>query len=160
LMQQDIPRALALADETALPVLSDYIHWYAARLSDAGRRQVAQRLAEAQGGELERLVALYELGLRGMRGLEQPEAWAVVGPALYDSDDERIRQSARSVGAAFADRELFRRMRVVLADETAAERSRRQALTILERDTAAENLPLFLELLDHEALRPQTLPLL
>jgi putative membrane-bound dehydrogenase-like protein len=160
LVETDIPRALALADETAIPALSDYIHWYAARVSDEGRQAVARRLAEADGAEVARLLTLFELGVRGMRGLTQPEDWAAIGPQLYDAPDARSRNAAQSIGAAFGDRKLFTRMRGVLGDENADTAARKHALAILERDSSLENLPVFLDLLDDAGLRQQVLPLL
>ncbi len=160
LMPEDLPRAMKLADETQLPALRDYVAWYATKLSPEGRDIVARRLTQAKPDELLRLLSLFELGVRGMRGLPEPAGWNDVSAHLYDSKDAAIRRAAESLGAAFGDEALYDRMRSVLADDAANTAARQHALSILASDPSPKNLPLYLTLLNSARLAPQVIPLL
>src|SRR5262249_44991830 len=100
LMESDLNAALDLADKTRINTLRDYVHWYAAKLSAEGRDAIARRMASATPEEQLRLLSLFELGVRGMRGLSAPAAWASVAPLLYDSPEATTRRVAESLGAA------------------------------------------------------------
>jgi putative heme-binding domain-containing protein len=160
LMPQHLGRAFALAEATQVPVLSDYIQWYAAKLSHEGRDEIIKRLTIAESDEQFRLLSLLELGVRGMRGLPQPKGWSDIATRLYGSSDVRTQRAAESFGAAFGDVVLFGRMRDSLADQTSNLNAKRHAVSILARDPSPENLRLFLALLNTRELVPQVLPLL
>jgi putative membrane-bound dehydrogenase-like protein len=160
LMHNDLDRALAVAGSTQLPVLRDYVHWYAAKLSDKGRDAVTHELANAAPTDQVRLLSLFELGVRGMRGLPSPQGWAALAPQLYDSPDAGTRRAAESLGAAFGDEALYQRMRMQLADDKAALPAKQHALSVLASDSSPENLPYFLKLVDNKPLTTQVLPLL
>lgn len=160
LMPNNFDHALALAETTQIPALRDYIPWYAARVSDVGRVHLVEQLASAQPDGQNRLLSLLGLGVLGTRGLVAPDGWTDVSPRLYDSSDVRTKRIAESLGAAFGDTQLFDRMRDSLADSTSNLQAQQHAVSILAYDTAEQNLPLFLKLLDETALVPQLLPLL
>ncbi len=156
----DMSRALGLAEVTPIPILRDFIFWYAAKRSEAGRDVLAAKLFSASEQDRLHFLELLELAVRGMRGLHAPEGWLEHAPQLYDSADASIRKASESLGSAFDDRILFERMRNVLADRNANDPSRRHALKILERDQHEENLALLLDLLDNQALAKQVIPML
>lgn len=160
LVPHDLPRAMKLAEETRLPALRDYVSWYATKLSLEGRDLIASRLAQAAPDELLRLLSLFELGVRGMRGLPEPSGWSEVSARLYDSQDAAIRRAAESLGAAFGDEALYDRMRQVLADDVSNTAAQKDALLILASDASPKNLPLYLQLLDSTSLAPKVIPLL
>lgn len=160
LMPNDLNRALKLSDKTALPVMRDYIHWYAAKLSNQGRDAITQRLADADQAERFRLISLLEMGIRGMRGLPEPSGWSEVSASLYDSPQLPTRRTAEILGAAFGDTTLFARMRTVLAEASSDINMKRHALTILANDSSPENLPLFIRQINTKELTLQVLPLL
>jgi len=141
-------------------MLRDYVDWYAARLSPAGREAVAQKLARAEADEQLRLLSLLELAVRGMRGLPKPGEWDATAARLYDSPDRRTRRAAESLGAAFGDDVLFARMRKALADSAADRDTRQHALSILAHDSSPANLSHYLKLLDDAALAARIVPLL
>lgn len=159
LMEADLDRAMKLADATRVPVLRDFVEWYAAKISDQGRETVAERLVHAAPEEQHRLLSLFELGVRGMRGLQAPGSWSLVSARLYDSADEKTRRAAQSVGAAFGDQRLYDRMRAVIADADTSIEEKRHAISILTTDPSPVNLPYFLALLDSEPLHAQAIPL-
>ncbi|QDV22515.1 PVC-type heme-binding CxxCH protein [Aureliella helgolandensis] len=136
-MADNLPRAIALADSTKIPVLKNYILWYAPQLSAAGRDAVAERLASSRGNERVQLLSLFSVGLQGMRGLQQPAAWTAIANALYDSKDASTRQAAQNLGATFGDEALFDQMRITLAAEDSTTESKAHALSILASDLPA-----------------------
>lgn len=160
LMETNLEPALRLADSTAVPSLRDQILWYAAKLSKAGRDAVVARLSGAKSDEQAHLLSLMELGVRGMRGLEEPAGWSALSERLYDSSDPQARRAAESLGAAFGDKALYARMRKLLSDESASVRAKQQALSILASDSSPENLALYLKLLDVPSLTWTIVPLL
>jgi putative heme-binding domain-containing protein len=160
LMPDDIDRAYALAEATEVPILRDYVWWYAAKLSPEGRDRIAARLADAEPVERIRLLSLLELSLRGMRGIPQPRNWARIAARLYESPDIRIKQAAESLGAVFGDPMLYQRMRETLGESKSSGAALRHALVVLKNDSSAKNLPLFLSLLDVNDLVPHLIPLL
>jgi putative heme-binding domain-containing protein len=160
LLPNDLPRAMKLGDETRLLALRDYVPWYATQLSPEGRNLIASRLASAEPDELLRLLSLFELSVRGMRGLPEPTGWSDISVRLYDSKDAAIRRAAESLGAAFGDEALYDRMRSVLAKDAANPAAGQHALSILASDASPENLPLFLKLIDSARLAPKVIPLL
>ena len=160
LMERDLKRATALAETTTIPVLRDYVDWYAARLSDDGRSRVAGRLAVATDEERLRLLSLFALGVAGMRGIAEPDGWSAVAADLYASSDPDVRRAAESLGAAFADETLFDRMRERLTDDAATAEAKLRALSTLAGDASIENLPIYVRLLDVDTFARRVLPLL
>ncbi len=159
-MPDHLERALNLSEKTELPVLKDYIEWYATKISRQGRDAISMRLVYAKPREQFRLLSLFELGVRGMRGLPEPVGWSEVAESLYDSPDISTRRAAESLGAAFGDTALFARMRKILAADSSDINLKRHALSILAADSSFENLPYFIKQLETKELVRQTLPLL
>ncbi len=147
-IRDDLPRGLDLADKTKIPALRDSILWYAPQLSPEGRDAIARRLAAADGSQRSRLLSLFSAALQGMRGLEQPAAWAALAPSLYDADAPGTRRASEDLGAAFGDDALFDRMRKRLADAAATPEAKRHALAIISHDASPVNVPLLLASLD------------
>ena len=160
LMEQDLDRTLRLADRAAIDSIRDQIHWYASKLSGEGRDRVMALLAKAEPEQQTRLLSLVELGIRGMRGLPEPAGWSKMSARLYDSADPQTRRAAESLGAAFGDQALYRRMRALLSDESETVRAKQHALSILANDSSPENLSPYLKLLDVPALAGRIVPLL
>ncbi|MCP4888994.1 MAG: DUF1080 domain-containing protein [Planctomycetaceae bacterium] len=152
LMPGNLDRAFKLAKKTQVPVLADYVLWYAAKLSPEGRDRIVSGFAEIEPEEQLRLLSLLELAVRGMRGLTQPRNWAEVSSRLYESSDVKTRRAAEMLGAAFGDEVLYQRMRDLLTSQTSDLAAKRHALSILTNDSSSKNLPVFLALLDEVEL--------
>ncbi|MGE3780588.1 MAG: PVC-type heme-binding CxxCH protein, partial [Pirellulaceae bacterium] len=159
LMQDDVPRAMKLGDTQCLPVIRDYLDWYAAKISAQGRADLTDRLAVAEGSELRRLLSLFELAVRGMRNLEPPPAWSTAAERLYELPAPDLRRASATIGAAFSDERLFQRQRALVADSAAPLPDRQFALSLLAYDPSSQNLPIYLQLLD-SPLAPSVVPLL
>ncbi|MCA9063961.1 MAG: DUF1080 domain-containing protein [Planctomycetaceae bacterium] len=160
LMNQDLDRAIRLADETPVLTLRDNIQWYAARQSAAGRETIAARLRMADGDEQRRLLSVLSLAVRDQRGLQAPADWLAISASLYDSTHGTTSALATSIGAAFGDAALYDRMRAVVADDTTPANAKKQAIAVLSSDPSPMNLPLYLKRLDEGELVGQLIPLL
>ena len=156
----DQDQLLRLADQTQVPILRDFLMWYAAKRSQEGRDVLARIVFSASEQERLHYLELFELAVRGMRGLDAPEGWSDHAAKFYDASDASTRQASESLGAAFGDASLFDRMRSVLVSADVNDAARHRALAILESDRAAENLSLLLKLLDNESLVRQVIPML
>ncbi|MCA9150322.1 MAG: DUF1080 domain-containing protein, partial [Planctomycetales bacterium] len=136
--------ALELAERTTIPAISDQILWYLAKISPAGRDHLSGQLDIDDVDQQLRYLSLLELALRDMRGVAPPARWSDVASQLYDSSDARIKQLAESLGAVFADEQLFQRMRARLANAQADDAAKQTALAALAQDRSPRNLPLYL----------------
>ena len=150
LMEQDLPRAFALAESTPLVSMSDYILWYATKLSPEGRNAVAKRLVTAKSPERLRLLHLFAAGVTGMRGISPPGEWKAVANELYETQSTAV--AAEQLGAVFSDPALYHRMRLILGDPTSKVQAKEHALAILQNDSSPKNLSLFLQSLDNASL--------
>ena len=142
LMERDLERGLAIAGTTRIPELQDYVLWYAAKSSDFGREHLLNLMQDGTDQQQGWLLSLMGLGLRGMRGIDEPAGWEGVAAKLYESPNQSIRQSAESVGAAFGDQQLYLRMRDVLKREASSLPEKRHAISILAADNSQDNLPI------------------
>lgn len=154
------PRAFELAEKTPVSSLRDFIQWYAAKTTNTGRNAVLAKLESSDATESLRLLTLLELALKGMRGIEQPNAWKAVSAIYYDSPDPAFRRPAESIGASFSDPALYSRMRERLMDASQTIAAKRHAVNVLSSDLSAENLPVFLASLETPELVTPVIPLL
>jgi putative membrane-bound dehydrogenase-like protein len=158
LMSTDIERAFQLVEQAKIPVVNDFLNWYAAKISDRGRELVMQGLIEGSDEERSRLLSLFREGIGGARGLSAPDGWSLVSQQLYESTDDQARASAEALGAAFGDQHLFNRLRNVLQDNDRSIAERRHALSLLAADDSPKNLPIYLAAIENEELRRQAIP--
>lgn len=151
ILSTDLDRADRLIDTSRVPVIRHSLRWYLPQLSDQARSLMIQRVARNDGDERAEVLRLMAAGLASSRNLHQPTEWSSLAEELYRDADTRA--AAETIGAAFGDRKLYARMRQTLADKQADLASRRHALSILETDSDAANLPVLLECLDQGPLR-------
>ncbi len=160
LMSTDIDRAFRLARESKIPLVNDYLEWYAAKSSARGRELVMQSMVRGSDEQRARLLKLFREGIGGARGLDAPEGWTRVSQQLYLSSDAQTRGSAEALGAAFGDQTLFDRMRRSLQDPNGSPAARQHAMSLLSADHSPANLPIYLAVLENDDLRLQAIPLL
>ncbi|MCZ6490218.1 MAG: DUF1080 domain-containing protein, partial [Acidobacteria bacterium] len=109
LMPDNLNRAFDLARQTRIPVLSHYVHWYAAKLQGEGLNRMVAQLGQAtQKQDLAETIAL---ALSGQRDLPMPAAWPSVAPQLYQSANPRVQYLAHNLGSLFGDKTIFPLMR-------------------------------------------------
>ncbi|MBP87725.1 MAG: cytochrome C [Planctomycetaceae bacterium] len=133
LVAADPARAIALADNSRIPLLTRYILRRAAsdnRLLD----WVVSSLAKAEDAQRQ-LLLLDEIlqAFEGRVDIPMPPSWKVAYEKLTASEMESVRDRADAIAVVLGDRRIFPRMRTLLVDEKAAVERRRQALDILVR---------------------------
>jgi len=152
----DLPRALALANETALPVVADSLRWFAAR-QPAGREALA---AEVAAGGSVRTLRVLAFALEAEAGLPMPAAWPRLAARFAGAADPHARDAVEQLAALFGDRSVLGPVRARLADRNVPAAERRRALDLLRRTGDPGAVPLLAELLGDPDLRAAVIPLL
>jgi len=153
LVAADPQRALRLAREAAIPLLTRYIIRRAA--SDDKLVNHAVTMLNASADESMQLLVLDEMGeaFAGRVNIPQPPAWSAAYDQLAKSSNATIRERADQVAVSLGDCRIFPRMRSVLMDGKAQPEQRAQALSILVRGRDPEAAAAFQTVLDEPALR-------
>lgn len=146
-------RAMQLAKNTSIPLVKRYLIRRAASDNDLLHHAVAlineSKDAELQLLVLEEMLAAFE----GRVNIPMPESWKTVYYIVSKSQNETVRQKADQVAVALGDKRIFPRMRDVLANQSANQKSRQQALDILVRGRDADAVAAFQAVLDQAELR-------
>ena len=152
LVLADPAKALALASQSNLPLVSQFI----ARRATAGKQ--LDVIAAALASNPPRRTALLE-GLRdgladlGQRATTAPARWPAIESALLAEADPALRDLALQIGQLFGSAQATAAQLVALADPSAPTERRREILLGFSRDRYAPALPAVLGLLDEPALR-------
>ena len=153
LVPTDSNRALALAAESALPQITQWI----------ARRAVANKQLQAIAATLVSTsrpaprLALLE-GLRaglaslGRREASAPSNWDAAVSALNATGDAKVRELVTQVSQLFGDAKAFAAQLAILQDRSASADRRREILHGFARDVYVEGLPVILSLLDEAPL--------
>ncbi|MCA9037704.1 MAG: hypothetical protein KDA91_21370, partial [Planctomycetaceae bacterium] len=158
LVLNDIDRALALADKTALPTITDQILWYTAAHSAEARNRIVKQLSTADEGQRSEMLSLLALAVRDQRGLETPVGWQSVADTLFASPDSQTAGDAEAIGAAVGDARAFDRIRERITSGQLDNRELRQAIQVLSSDKSPANLEIYLKLLDQPELSVVVIP--
>ncbi len=159
-MPSSLERALAVARQTALPQLADYVWWYAATLDGAGLDAAVAEVGRTSGEIQRRRLAGLLLALDARGQVPAVAAWKSVGTSLYANTDVRIQRQAERIGALLGDDSMFPRLRQTLGDSKADSAARKHAMSILGRGPDRDSLPVFLTLLDDPTFRLTVIPIL
>lgn len=156
LVKENIPRAFALAASTPLSVVSDSIHWYAAKLPD-GRNQLMALMVKVDDAEAARLARLLHFSLERESSLPMPAGWVAVNGRF--KNDSPVRGLCDELSAVFGDETVLKAMRSRLVDPNASADNRRHSLAILNRIGDRGSVALYPQLLEDPELRPHVIPL-
>ncbi|MEA3211404.1 MAG: hypothetical protein QOE70_4461 [Chthoniobacter sp.] len=156
---EDFPRALALADATALPSLADSIRWAAARVPQ-GRDLFLTQLSTQPAETAARNLRLLAFGLKDEATVPMPAAWPQVRTRFAKTSDAALGSAADQLAALFGDQAVLTKMRGILADEAQPLPQRQLAFDLLKRVGDAEAAPIFARLLDLDVFRAAVIPLL
>jgi putative membrane-bound dehydrogenase-like protein len=154
----DLPRALELANTTALPTLADSIIWFAARTA-TGRDRLAQRIAQAPAPAASRTLRLLAFALEADNGLSTPQGWAAAAARFAQATGPE-QAALEQLSVLFGDQATIARVRARVADRTVALGERRRALELLRRAADASATTVFVQLLTDPDLRGAVIPLL
>ncbi|MDP1564617.1 MAG: DUF1080 domain-containing protein [Pirellulaceae bacterium] len=158
-MRDDVGAGLRLAERSEVPVLRDYVVWFAAKKSELGRKSLIQNLASANDKEKYRQLRLLQHAVQGLGNVPMPDVWGLVSEQLYDSPKNEIRETAAAIGSMFRDPKLFARYWARL-DVVTSNADRTSLLKVLQQDAGSKELPRLLALLDEPVVAPAVMPLL
>lgn len=160
-MPGNLDRAFTLAKQTGLPLLADYIYWYAAVLdADALNRVVASLDQSLDDRATRRRLAGLEMAVNARGTVATPAAWKGVAPRLYASKEKGIQRAAEQLAGSFGDDSRFPQLRETLANPGAEKDARRHAFAVLGRTPDSGSLNVFLKLLDDDTFRAPAINLL
>jgi putative membrane-bound dehydrogenase-like protein len=148
-----LDRALAIAAQTSIPQVTEWVHWFAATQEGAPLNRVVGTLKGLEGEQLRRRMASLWLAMETRPNVPAPAAWKLASPGLLESTEPRVRRLAERLAASFGDTTAFPRLRETLADAKAPKDARDHALAVLSRTPDRESLPIFVKLLDDAAFR-------
>ncbi len=154
LVPTDSTRALALAAESALPQIAQWI----ARRAVAGKQFEAIAATLLSTTRPATRLAILE-GLReglaslGRREASAPSNWNAAASALNRTGDAKIRELVTQVSQLFGDAKAFAAQLAILQDRTASLDRRREIMRGFARDVYVEGLPALLSLLDEAPMR-------
>jgi putative membrane-bound dehydrogenase-like protein len=177
LMSSNVDRAFAIARDSRLPQLTEWIYWYAATLEgDALNRTITSLLGfqsrdrqsrDREGAfpasndkALHRRLAGLWLAMQQRADVQTPPAWKSLAQNLYASQNPEVQRLAEKIGASFGDITAFPRLRDTLADRNASKADRQHAFAVLSRAQDRSSLPAFINLLDDPTFRTPAIPLL
>ncbi len=153
----NVRKALAIAKETKIPQIADWIYWYAATMEGPGLNVALARVGGLSGEDQRRLLSVVAHALSTRASVSAPEVWAKLSRALYEHSDARVVRLAERIAAAFGDRSRFPQLRTSLA-ATGKIEDRRHAFEVLTRAQDSESLPAFIALLDDQDFQSSTIP--
>ena len=159
LVAENLDRALDLAAKTALPTLTDNLHWFIARTAP-GRDRLAALLASAPEASAARALRVLAFALETEAGLQAPANWPALAQRFSSSTDTATRTAFEQLAALFGDKGLLARTRATLADTATPLAARKRALDLLRRAGDTESTALLVSLLGDATLRSSVIPLL
>jgi putative membrane-bound dehydrogenase-like protein len=155
-----LDKSLSIAQQTKLPQLADWIHWFAATQEGEALNRVVSSLQGLQGDALHRRLAGLWLAMEPRANVPMPKAWPTIAAALYASTQPPVQRLSERLAASFGDATAFPRLSETLANTKADKAARDHAFAVLSRAQDRASLPSFLSLLDDAAFRAPAITLL
>ena len=153
LVPEATDRALELAEQCRIPAISRYI---ARRAADADRLENLVAAAGKAQNMVRELLQGMQDSLEGRFDVTPPANWDSVYAKLNARGDD-VSRIAVALAQQFGDTDAAAEMLAMLSDENAAVETRRQALRGLVGQKHPQLRPRLLELLNHDALRPDVI---
>ena len=143
-----------------MPVLHDWIPWYAAKLKGSALDLAMQFLVDAPAEDQAGILASIFLGLRHEQHVPMPRAWVTAAQDWTRHPDREIRYQAENLAALFGDRSLIGVLRGRLVDPVSDGQAIDHALDLLQLlgDRAAPEI--YLRLLEQPVYRAKVLSIL
>ena len=152
--------ALAIAQQTMLPQLAEWIHWFAATQEGEALNRVVTSLQGLEGEPLHRRLAGLWLAMEPRANVPMPASWKALAPGLYSSSQPEVQRLAEKLAAAFGDATAFPRLRETLTNTQADKAARQHAFAVLNRAQDRASMPVFVKLLDDSSFRAPAINLL
>jgi putative heme-binding domain-containing protein len=157
--REDVARALTVAASTPLPSLADSIRWFVAR-TPRGRELLTAWLSDAPETVAVRGLRLLAFSIQNEATLPMPPRWEAVAARFAENRTAAVRATVEQLSAVFGDHAVLAQLRTRLADASAPLAARREAFDALKRVGDREIMPVYVQLLEHDAFRSPVLPLL
>ena len=155
-----LDKAFAIAQQSKLPQLANWIYWFAATQEGEALNRVVTSLKGLEGEALHRRLAGLWLAMEPRANVPMPAAWKALAPGLYSSSQPEVQRLAEKLAAAFGDSTAFPRLRDTLANTQADKAPRQHAFAVLNRAQDRASLPVFVKLLDDNSFRAPAINLL
>jgi putative membrane-bound dehydrogenase-like protein len=153
LVPLDTDRALALAAESRIPLVRQFIYRRAAADEQSMQPLLALLTTEKKLASKKLILAEIAAVLSKRGRLKMPSGWPSVFVELAKSEDAQVRQHAQLVTVKFGDSSIFPQLRQLAVDSNIALDSRINAITTLTAGKDPELAPLLIGLLDQEPMR-------
>ena len=141
MVEKNADRALALAAESKIPLITRYV---ARRAVDANETDALIAWIGKKPRTLNLMLEGMLDGLEGRTDIATPAGWSAVYASLQSSRDNRIKQLALNIAQQFGDGEAARQFMVTVQDKNAPLADRAQALKALaakQREELLSQLP-------------------
>jgi putative membrane-bound dehydrogenase-like protein len=155
-----LDQAFAIAQQTKLPQLREWIYWFTATQEGEALNRVVTSLKGLEGEALHRRLAGLWLAMEPRANVPMPAAWKALAPGLYSSSQSEVQRLAEKLAAAFGDSTAFPRLRDTLANVEADKAARQHAFAVLNRAQDRTSMPVFVKLLDDNSFRAPAINLL
>lgn len=153
LVPTDPPRAMALAMNSKLPAVQQFIIRRAASELHSLPRVVAT-LGETDSLAMQQLILTQTLAsLADRPKVQPPPTWDAVYEKLAASKDAAVRDNTVALAVKFGDSRVFPALRERLADRKTPQPQREQALSILATGRDTQLAPVLHKLLDEPPMR-------
>lgn len=152
--------AMKIARETRLPQLADWIYWFAAALEGPNLDRAIASLGELRDEELLKRLTGVWLAMESRANLPMPKSWKRTAGVLGLSSDAEVRRLTQQLAAVYGDNSSFGVLRETLARFSSDPAARAHAFSVLSRAQDEASLDVFLNLLEEDEFRLQTLRLL
>lgn len=156
LVEADIERFADYAGATKLPLLRRHIARRASEtdMRAAGLPAMVRRLGGSVDNPFRRdVLAGILAGLKGVRSVPMPEAWAAISASLRHSSDEAVSARATELALVFDDPAALGALSRLAGDTAAPAEARVQAITALAGRRPPDLAPLLLRLTAEPATR-------
>ncbi len=160
LVQDDPTRAVALAAQSQLPLVRQFIYRRVAMEPKLLPHLVAALADGAQTPIAEEIVAEMRRGAEQWGKIDSPARWSDAVAKLANSKDESVRQSMQFLSITFGDASVFPSLRKTAADKQQPVALRREAISALAQGRDPELLNESLQLLGDPEVRADVIPLL
>jgi putative membrane-bound dehydrogenase-like protein len=155
LVDDGVERFVALAENSRLPLVTQFIARRAASLAEPawGLESIVRLLGRAEDPVREPLLAGTLVGLEGHRSIAMPTDWPATFAKLQKSADVEVREASLQLALVFDDSRALETMRGRVLDQTLPAATRNRALSALIAKQAAGLSPFLLSLLDDAITR-------
>ncbi|RPH77150.1 MAG: hypothetical protein EHM77_08360, partial [Planctomycetaceae bacterium] len=160
LVQDDPTRAVALAAQSQLPLVRQFIYRRVAMEPKLLPHLVAALADGSQTPIAEEIVAEMRRGAEQWGKIDSPARWSDAVAKLANSKDESVRQSMQFLSITFGDASVFPSLRKTAADKQQPVALRREAISALAQGRDPELLNESLQLLGDPEVRADVIPLL